>query len=1746
MNPLANAIFRRTLVVVVVPLLLFCLVSVALGQVQPLAYSQGPVTPPAAEPASDTPTPTPTPCPVHPPTGDRVKLRSEDEILLVARHRDDDTHLRNYLLDFNSGLVATKSVDYKDTDATTHVRKLAITAADLNGDGIEEQVSAFRDKSDRIAAISSASGTTGASWYRDGGSYKGDNVNYVNVASGDLDRSGKDDEVVIAFADQDDALHVILLNGNANGKIANAANTDYGNWSNNTDSSGLGTVQYVAVATGDLNGDGHNDEIIAALKDANEHLHTVILRRTDDGKMAVLLDKFWTNHDRDNVAKTETAYTNYGNWKPIDVTTGDVDGDWHDEAVLGFRTGDDKDPSFQLLALKYKSETFGNTPVDNRLVMDDNVWISSDLGVSRPKAAETVALSASDLDGDGVDEIAVGLGTIHWENAASTSVAWQAVLKTFSYVPVADPEWSTLCVAHDAGDPPCLYQLTKTTFDSTKVPATVDDTNPEVAADVATGELDDDGRDEIVFIRQIHKSGDIRVYTYDFETGMANATATLDVSSSGKRFEDFALAVGDINGDSRFGTYNGTCYSKPEVNVVSLIHAPPHGPDEQWDGNWDEAMATFGWEKGEGQGTTTGTDTMVGGSVKLGKEEKGVSTAFTYEWEKSAFVENEEMTKTVEGGEYSTRPPYLYHEEASFASLSVVKTDFGCYIYTEPVLGSMDVCLPIQTGETAFPLEWWYNEAIDQYPDSWVPLGINLAEGLQANATQSSVYGEGGPGRAVDGDTDGNYAHFSLAYTKAETNAWWQVDLGGVQQIDAIQVWNRTDCCSERLKDFYVFVSEEPFTSTNPTELVSWGVWNHHITADITPGVTTTVAVNQLARYVRVQLAGKNNLQLAEVQVWGSPGEPSLWPKDRPTSNTDGTSFQLTWPDGRKQTVAGELIHTYQGTPKWMAEGSQLSKIGVGFGYDKETINGESTANKYTLGMEIRGSGFELSTGTTQKTGHILSWSNEVKFDAETAGPPKGKPEFYYAPFVWMQKAKSSGGVDQQYFVLDYWVPPGVAASDAVSAATAGAAGPALTPLVPVLESPTHPDPATWVTNKNAAFVWAQPPGDPAAIAGYNWRLDGSPIAEPSSQNRGPITEQTFSGLTDGIWHMHVRAVSDGGEWSATAHRTIRVDANPPEVKLDVEPELPTGNSGWYITPVTVTVNVTDGFGSGVVGVEVSEDGVTWQPYAAPLVFAADSPGTTVYVRAADAVGQISEPVSTTFMIDRTAPDSHVPAGQGPGALIATVFTNTVGNEEMVLAGAIADNLSGRAGMDLLVDGTYWTSAHTVGSWNPIPGQPNIEVNWYYTATHELGAGNHSFAGRAQDAAGNMEEPYEIARVVRFPMASPDLGGSSVTASPTSVRPGDRVTFVVTARNAGWQEAMVAATDILPEGLAPVTGSLASDVQYDPNTRTMTWPARLLWPGDWDRHSFEAQVDAGTPASTLENQATFHAFWPNTDQLSPAQRQEFLDREQTVTAATTVIVAPGQAASADFTAPWVDLTLGPQQAASGSQVRLGITAAPDARWTYVREWAPDPDTGAWKVAQSSGWIDYSDIYTWTLSAGQGVKYLGLWVADAAGNVSPLDEHSLGFTNRVDGPQFLANGQRVHYRGFIDVGTWILAVLKTLTGDPDLRVWQPRSNFRPDAFTGETVDPGQTEDLGTDFVQHGGRFLVEVQAVGASDYELSLNGDVPNEPNALQALAANERPAHPLTVSDPLSAHALGAPIGLPAAEIHLPLIFRNK
>jgi len=144
----------------------------------------------------------------------------------------------------------------------------------------------------------------------------------------------------------------------------------------------------------------------------------------------------------------------------------------------------------------------------------------------------------------------------------------------------------------------------------------------------------------------------------------------------------------------------------------------------------------------------------------------------------------------------------------------------------------------------------------------------NVSKGK--SAVQSSTYGGGSASRAVDGNNDGDYLNGSVTHTNDDTNAWWEVDLGLIYEIDSIEIWNRTgaDKFVQRLDDFYAFVSDVPFASPNPAStLAQDGVWMHHVTAAPDPSIS--LPVGRSGRHVRIQLTGTNYLNLAEVRVFG-------------------------------------------------------------------------------------------------------------------------------------------------------------------------------------------------------------------------------------------------------------------------------------------------------------------------------------------------------------------------------------------------------------------------------------------------------------------------------------------------------------------------------------------------------------------------------------------------------------------------------------------------------------------------------------------------------------------------------------------------------------------------------------------------------------------------------------------------------------------------------------------------------------
>jgi hexosaminidase len=140
---------------------------------------------------------------------------------------------------------------------------------------------------------------------------------------------------------------------------------------------------------------------------------------------------------------------------------------------------------------------------------------------------------------------------------------------------------------------------------------------------------------------------------------------------------------------------------------------------------------------------------------------------------------------------------------------------------------------------------------------------------LGGAAQQSSTAYQGVAGRAVDGNTSGSFGSGSVTHTAEDGSPqpYWQVDLGRSYTPREIAVWNRTDCCSSRLSNYHVLLSEEPFASARLEDVLEQpGVTSFHQAA--AAGSPTRIRTGGASgRYVRVQLAGTAPLALAEVQV---------------------------------------------------------------------------------------------------------------------------------------------------------------------------------------------------------------------------------------------------------------------------------------------------------------------------------------------------------------------------------------------------------------------------------------------------------------------------------------------------------------------------------------------------------------------------------------------------------------------------------------------------------------------------------------------------------------------------------------------------------------------------------------------------------------------------------------------------------------------------------------------------------------
>ena len=132
--------------------------------------------------------------------------------------------------------------------------------------------------------------------------------------------------------------------------------------------------------------------------------------------------------------------------------------------------------------------------------------------------------------------------------------------------------------------------------------------------------------------------------------------------------------------------------------------------------------------------------------------------------------------------------------------------------------------------------------------------------------TQSSVVSRGNVPLTSDKAFDGNLNQYnsklSCMHTKLESEAWLQVDLLQNALIHSTRIYNRRDCCQERLSDALILVSnDETFLSNTLCAKFA------SITT-VDQIQTFYCAPNIFGRYVRLEIP-MQSLQICEMQVFG-------------------------------------------------------------------------------------------------------------------------------------------------------------------------------------------------------------------------------------------------------------------------------------------------------------------------------------------------------------------------------------------------------------------------------------------------------------------------------------------------------------------------------------------------------------------------------------------------------------------------------------------------------------------------------------------------------------------------------------------------------------------------------------------------------------------------------------------------------------------------------------------------------------
>lgn len=934
-----------------------------------------------------------------------------------------------------------------NSDASlANVSEATATLADLNADGKVELIQALRDASEHTQLVAHSNSFGLDSWM----AITGGDQEFV-AASGNLVRSAEEQEATVV-AYRNPGLSILLMNSIAGGGFPG----DFvapGLWSSNQNF--RNSPHLLSVATGDLDGDGFDDEIVIAFREGmGDHLQLIVLEYTPGHEQGS------SPNFQKNLKELATLRIQADRLLNLHVAAADIDGDYKDEIVLAF---DEERPSNDNYSQKITVFTFDfSMPAQGALITQLGKWENPN--VSNPN----LALATADSDGDGIAEVIVA-----YEDAPDglTVVSLDAEVAQI----VGHNQWQDL--------ENFRRQVRELSIDAA-------DLDRDGMAEIITAFRDEGNLLQTVRINDSISATLSSTISITGTHGMTLVDAWRNGNEGRAGATNIDVRLGDWDNDSLKAQYapavGGSlkCKQVVEPQITSAIFVPPFWQQIQ-DGQYIFASVgkTESKEKSNETALTSSYSHSASGYFGVGVGVEGGLGSF------------ESSVKLTAGYEYAasqTRSGSTSQGQSisvgwtNFSSFLVVDdTTYNCYSYQMmqngvPVDGMARFCENKGLKNRSLSLDAWdMREDIDlQYAPvarDW----SSLTRFRGFYTSQSSTDG-GAAALAADSNTDGTLANGSVMRTQNENAPWWQIDLGSVQEISQVRVWNRNNVgctvssCMNQLSNFHVFItdSDPGAISNDPSVLKNAPGVTSIFHAGVGGRVTTLRTLDAnfeplRGRYVRVQLAGPGVLSLAEVQVFaGNHVEPDRYPVsvNDPDGKTDpNTGKYIPGKDGwfnvivfNSETGQYESLRT-RGNLLWTGSNYDVLKnqqIGDGestltwsLGTTSGGSSSESTSTSHTVkvGAEFdvevgiapvkvqTGGSYEFGTGFGKEETQSLSWEKSFEMDGGVQGFPRlvngqavqwpGQCRYGFQPYYYELSDESNIGYSHKFLVLDYIVP---------------------------------------------------------------------------------------------------------------------------------------------------------------------------------------------------------------------------------------------------------------------------------------------------------------------------------------------------------------------------------------------------------------------------------------------------------------------------------------------------------------------------------------------------------------------------------------------------------------------------------------------------------------------------------------------------------------------------------------------------